>query len=322
MKVLSHTAVGKAHGKIILVGEHAVVHNEPAIAIPFTSATVEVTVERTLGLSTMDSIYHCGKLTEAPSKIKNLVTTFKAVCDYFNLKDESFHINITSNIPAERGMGSSAAVATALVRALFNYFDTDLNEELLFRFVSISEKIAHGNPSGLDAKVVSSDVAIYFVKGEDTEPFEMDLPAYLVVADTGDEGDTLSAVATVGKLLNDQTTNGQQLVHELGDLTDESRKLIETKNVKQLGAILDKAQERLRELMVSNDKLDTLVKAAKQHGALGAKLTGGGRGGCMITLVEKAEQAYEMAEHLMQAGATETWIHSLGVKEQEELLLD
>ncbi|HLR91559.1 MAG TPA: mevalonate kinase, partial [Atopostipes sp.] len=84
MKVLPDTASGYAHGKIILIGEHAVVHNEPAIAIPFTSANVEVTIEKKRGEITIDSIYHKGKLTEVPDNLKNLTETLKAVCEYFD----------------------------------------------------------------------------------------------------------------------------------------------------------------------------------------------------------------------------------------------
>ena len=312
MEVLSNTAAGKAHGKIILIGEHAVVHNEPAIAIPFTSATVEVIIEKVLGESTMDSIYHYGKLSDAPKQIKNLITTFEEVCAYFNVSTDNFHITIRSDIPAERGMGSSAAVATAVVRALFNFFNIELTENLLHRFVSISEKIAHGNPSGLDAKVVSSDEAIYFVKEKRADSFEIDLPAYLVVADTGDEGETLGAVSDVGKLVSDPSSNGRKLVEELGHLTQNVYTCIEQKDLNQLGKILDKAQDKLKQLTVSNDKLDLLVATAKKSGALGAKLTGGGRGGCMIALVETAKKAQQIAQDLTGAGATDTWIHYLG----------
>ena len=104
MKVLSNTASGYAHGKIILIGEHAVVHNEPAIAIPFTSANVQVTIEHTLGESTMDSIYHTGKLADAPKTLNNLIETLKAVCLHFGTTPDNMHIKINSNIPAERGM--------------------------------------------------------------------------------------------------------------------------------------------------------------------------------------------------------------------------
>ena len=312
MEVLSNTASGRAHGKIILIGEHSVVHNEPAIAIPFTSAGVEVTVTRTDGESTMESIYHTGKISEAPTVLNNLIKTLHAVCDYFALSSDHLHITIKSDIPSERGMGSSAAVATALVRALFNYFDEDLPNELLYQFVSISEKIAHGNPSGLDAKVVSSSESIFYVKNKKAEFFDIDLPGYLVVADTGQQGETVEAVADVGKLVADPKNEGQKLIKELGQLTNKARTFIEKKDINQLGQILWEAQNKLKKLTVSNQKLDLLIETAQANGALGAKLTGGGRGGCIIALVDKFERAQDLTESLLKAGATKTWIHPLG----------
>lgn len=314
MKVLPDTASGYAHGKIILIGEHAVVHNEPAIAIPFTSANVEVTIEKKRGETTIDSIYHKGKLSEAPDNLKNLTETLKAVCEYFDTTTDNMHIKITSNIPAERGMGSSAAVATALVRALFNYFDAKLTDELLHRFVTISEVIAHGNPSGLDAKVVSSDESVYFIRNKVSEFFKVELPGYLVVADTGQQGETGAAVADVGKLVADVSTKAGLLIEELGNLTNLARKMIEKEDTIGLGKVLSEAQMRLKKLTVSNEKLDRLVETAMAQGAVGAKLTGGGRGGCMIALADTPEVAQKISTALFDAGAVATWIHSLGAQ--------
>lgn len=314
MKVLSDTASGHAHGKIILIGEHAVVHNEPAIAIPFTSANVEVTIKKQLGESTIDSIYHTGKLTDTPKTLNNLIETLNAVCKHFGTITDNMHITIKSNIPAERGMGSSAAVATALVRALFNYFDAELTDELLNDFVTISEVIAHGNPSGLDAKVVSSNESVYFVKNQGAEFFKVELPGYLVVADTGQQGETGEAVMDVGKLVADVKTHAKSFITELGELTTQARNMIEEENIVGLGAILSEAQIRLKKLTVSNEALDLLVETARTHGALGAKLTGGGRGGCMIALADLPETAKKIADALLDVGAVNTWIHPLGAE--------
>src|SRR5699024_7391228 len=315
MKVLSDTASGHAHGKIILIGEHAVVHNEPAIAIPFTSANVKITIEKKLGESTIDSIYHTGKLNNAPKTLNNLMETLKAVCRYFGATTENMHIKIISNIPAERGMGSSAAVATALVRALFNYFDAELTDELLNEFVTISEMIAHGNPSGLDAKVVSSDKSVYFVRNQGAEFFKVELPGYLIVADTGQQGETGEAVADVEKLVANVKTQAKSSISELGRLTTQARKMIEEQNVPGLGKVLSEAQLRLEKLTVSNEKLDLLVKTANECGALGSKLTGGGRGGCMIALTDLPEKAKDIANALLNAGAVDVWIHPLGAEQ-------
>ena len=222
------------------------------------------------------------------------------------------HIIIKSSIPAERGMGSSAAVATALIRALFNYYKTELTEDLLDNFVTISEVIAHGNPSGLDAKVVRSEESVYFIRNKGSEFFSVDLPGYLVVADTGQQGETGQAVSDVGKLLTDPSTNAERLISDLGILTRDARKQIDEKNLVQLGRVLSKAQENLKDLTVSNKTLDLFVKTAIEQGALGAKLTGGGRGGCMISLTESLEQAENISKALLDVGAVDTWIHPLG----------
>lgn len=317
MKVLSDIASGQAHGKIILIGEHSVVYHEPAIALPFTSANVEVTVQRIDGDSTIDSIYHKGKIKDAPKNIHNLLETLKAVCTYFEVDTNNLHIMVTSNIPAERGMGSSASVATALVRALFNLFDEKLTNDLLNEFVSVSETIAHQNPSGLDAMVVRSNQSVYYIRNQGTEYFTVDLPGYLVIADTGDQGETGAAVRAVGALIADKSSQGKSWIKELGELTEKARYFIEEKDLIGLGDVLNLAQERLQNLTVSNEKLDTFVDVALEQGALGAKLTGGGRGGCMIALVKTEEHAAEMSNKLQEAGATKTWIHPLGVRKND-----
>lgn len=312
MNVLPYIATGTAHGKIILIGEHSVVHNEPAIAIPFTSANVEVSIEELYGESTIESIYHTGRLKDAPKTLNNLIETLEAVCRHFNKKPENMHIIIKSSIPAERGMGSSAAVATALIRALFNYYKTELTEDLLDNFVTISEVIAHGNPSGLDAKVVRSEESVYFIRNKGSEFFSVDLPGYLVVADTGQQGETGQAVSDVGKLLTDPSTNAERLISDLGILTRDARKQIDEKNLVQLGRVLSKAQTNLKGLTVSNETLDLFVETALDHDALGAKLTGGGRGGCMFALTDSLEQAENISKALLDVGAVDTWIHPLG----------
>lgn len=312
MNVLPYIASGTAHGKIILIGEHSVVHNEPAIAIPFTSANVEVSIEELFGESTIESIYHTGRLKDAPKSLNNLIETLEAVCRHFNKKPENMHIIIKSSIPAERGMGSSAAVATALIRALFNYYKTELTEDLLDNFVTISEVIAHGNPSGLDAKVVRSEESVYFIRNKGSEFFNVDLFGYLVVADTGQQGETGEAVSDVGKLLTDPSTNAERLISDLGILTRDARKQIDEKNLVQLGRVLSKAQENLKDLTVSNKTLDLFIETALDHDALGAKLTGGGRGGCMFALTDSLEQAENISKALLDVGAVDTWIHPLG----------
>lgn len=312
MEPSTKEALGFAHGKIILIGEHSVVHNQPAIAIPFTSAKVSVGIEKIASEVKIDSLYYKGKLKNSPEKLRNLRKTLDAVALYMGEKVYGIKISIHSDIPAERGMGSSAAVATALVRSLFQYYNQKLTQELLDRFVSISEEIAHGNPSGIDAKVVQSNQALYFIRGEKTEYFNSQMPAYLVLADTGQKGETIRAVEDVAKLLADERTPAKEWIHSLGQLTVEAREKIENNEVEELGKIITNAHLLLKKLGVSNDALDHLVDEALENGALGAKLTGGGRGGCIIALVKNFKEAEKLSTKLLKANASKTWIHPLG----------
>ncbi|MDN6161402.1 MAG: mevalonate kinase [Pisciglobus halotolerans] len=317
MIIPTKKAVGTAHGKIILIGEHSVVHNQPAIAIPFTSAKVNIEITESLGETVINSLYYEGQLVNAPKTLTNLKKTIDAVALYLGKVIQNIRIDIDSNIPAERGMGSSAAVATALVRALFNYFEVQLTDDLLENFVSISEEIAHGNPSGIDAQVVRSNESVYFIRKQETKYFDARLNGFLLVADTGQPGETIHAVEDVKNLVDDKNSRGEKWIHELGDLTNKAYQEIKEKEIKKLGKSLSEAQKLLRNLTVSNESLDNLVATAMKNGALGAKLTGGGRGGCMIALVENKEDAYRISATLSKVGAVKTWIHPLGVNMNE-----
>src|SRR5699024_4901643 len=163
-------------------------------------------------------------------------------------------------------------VATALVRALFNYFDAELTDELLNDFVSISEMIAHGNPSGLDAKVVRSEESVYFVKNQGAEFFKVELPGYLIVADTGQHGDTGEADMYVGRLVADVKSQAKTMLSELGGVTTRAGNIIEDIVIHGVGVLLIVVQLRLEILAVSNETLNLFVTTADGHGILGANL--------------------------------------------------
>lgn len=138
--------------------------------------------------------------------------------------------------------------------------------------------------------------------------------AFLIVADTGIKGQTREAVSDVAHLFELNKQSVSQQITELGRLTKLAKKAILADEVYTLGTIMNQAQEQLKTLTVSNEQLDKLVTTAREHGALGAKLTGGGRGGCMIALADSNEQAVKIAAAIESAGAVATWIQSLGVK--------
>ncbi|EOH93273.1 mevalonate kinase [Enterococcus haemoperoxidus ATCC BAA-382] len=305
---------GQASGKIILMGEHSVVYGEPAIAIPFQETFISTKVEPD---STMilDCHYYSGALSEVPPQLKSVKEVINQALIELHQKNMTFKITITSTIPAERGMGSSAAVAVSIVRALFDYFEVPCSPETLLHLVNRAEKIAHGNPSGIDAAATSGNEPLFFIKNHPLESFPMNVSnAFLIVADTGIKGQTRAAVSDVAHLFEQNKKEISQHITELGRLTKLAKQAISKDDVHTLGNVMNQAHDQLKSLTVSNDQLDQLVITAREHGAIGAKLTGGGRGGCMIALAESKEQAVKIAAALKSAGAFATWIQSLGVK--------
>ena len=225
----------------------------------------------------------------------------------------NFNLSIQSSIPSERGMGSSAAVAVSIVRAFFDWQNLALDNKTLLKYVDYSEQIAHDNPSGIDAAATSGTQPILFEKGQPFEAFPLNVDAYLLVADTGIKGQTRQAVKDVATLVNQKGQSVQAIIDQLGDLTLEAKTAIIQNQAKRLGQIMTASHHLLQKLTVSNQTLDEAVEIALDNHALGAKLTGGGRGGCLIVLAKDLQNAKQIQEKLISYGMKRTWLQGLGV---------
>ena len=286
--------VGQAHSKIILIGEHAVVYGYPAISLPLLE--VEVTC-RVVPATTPWRLFEEDTLSMA----------VYASLEYLNITDAYIRCQIDSAIPEKRGMGSSAAISIAAIRAVFDYYQEKLPRDVLEILVNRAEMIAHMNPSGLDAKTCLSDQPIRFIKNVGFEELAMDLSAYLVIADTGVYGHTREAIQVV----ESKGKEALPFLYALGELTQQAEEAIKARDAVMLGEILTKAHGNLKEIGVSSLEADALVETALHHGALGTKMSGGGLGGCIIALVADYHQAQNLAERLEEKGAVQTWIESL-----------
>jgi mevalonate kinase len=299
-----------APGKIILFGEHAVVYGRPALAVPVTQvhADVEVSDSDRAGIWIhAPGIDLHAEVNSLPSDhpiaaVINNVFFLSRISPFPSLK-----VDIVSTIPVASGLGSGAAVSVALTRALSAHLHHPMTDEEVNAFVYEIEKIHHGTPSGIDNTVVTYARPVYFIKGQPMETFSVGGPFTLVIGDTGIPAPTKESVSDVRKLWIDDQTRWETVFDKIGEISFTARRAIEAGNWESLGELMNRNHTLLQELSVSSPEVDKLVSAAREAGALGAKLSGGGRGGNMIALV-KADMAAKIEEALREAGAKNTII--------------
>jgi mevalonate kinase len=307
--VSAKIGVGDAHSKLILVGEHAVVYEKAAIAIPFPLKARSM-IEESSGTIIFESAIYTGTIDSVPIKMKGISACIKETLHYLNQPFEGLRIGIHSSIPLGRGLGSSAAIAAAVVRSLFSFYGQKLSQKELFSLVQISEIYAHGKPSGIDMAAVGSEYPIWFQMGKETVPLNAAGPLYMVVADTGGIGDTRTAVENVREKYLLEPGKVQKSLDKIEEIAKAAKAALLEGDIYLLGKLLNANQAELMTLGVSDEGLDGLIKTARNTGALGAKLTGGGLGGCMIALASSLEHAKVITEELMKYGASKSWYFS------------
>lgn len=298
-------SVGTAHAKAILIGEHAVVHGTGAIVMPLAELPIRAELTEHAGGATIASGPFTGPVREAPAELGPTLTALRVACERFGLDQDRLALSIRSSIPFGRGLGSSAAVAAAVVGAVEAAAGIEADAAIRHELVQIAERVAHGRPSGIDAHGVLADQPLWFRRGEATVLPVGHLP--LVLADTGRPSATRTAVTAVRQRREANPTAVGATLDQLGLLAEESREALLAGELAPIGTRMDTAHDLLATLGVSTPRLDELVARARRAGALGAKLTGSGGGGCVIALAPDAEAAAEIAAQLDAAGAHQTW---------------
>jgi mevalonate kinase len=313
-----------APGKIILFGEHAVVYGQPAIAVPVTQVCARATVTPDLrgesgevrilapdvGLeSLLGDLPPGNPLGEA---VKLVAATLGVD------RVPACTLKITSTIPVASGLGSGAAVSVAIIRALAGFLGQPLADEQVSTLAYEIEKIHHGTPSGIDNTVVTYAKPVFFIKispspsgrgaegeGSTIETFAIAKPFTIVIGDTGIPSPTKESVGDVRAAWQADPKHYEKLFADIGSITRIARQMIENGSPERLGPLMDENHVFLQEMGVSSSELDCLVAAAKAAGALGAKLSGGGRGGNMIALAAE-ENADTISQAIRSAGANRT----------------
>jgi len=317
---MADVAVGTASGKIILFGEHAVVYGVPAIAVPVRGVAAEARVKLAppgsgLTIRALD-LDRTIRLTVAPEDDPLAAITRLALV-HMKAAPPDAVITIRSTIPIASGLGSGTAVSTAIVRGLAAFFGAEMSPDTISELVFEVEKLHHGTPSGIDNTVIAYGKPVFFVKGSQAQVFNVASSISLLIGDTGVASPTKVAVRDVRLAREREPARFDRLFLQIGQLASEARTLIERGGrLNRLGEAMDDNHALLQEIGVSCDALELLVTAARKAGALGAKLSGGGRGGNMIALAPVGAQEH-IAGALRRAGAVRVIETVVGASSRE-----
>ena len=277
--------ISQAPGKIIITGEHFVVHGgfDLAAAInKFVKVTAEISSTTKIISKTIS-----GSQKNIDNQLQPLYNSLSKLADFLN-ETKNLKITIDSDIPYMSGLGSSGSVSVALINSASAALGHVLKYDELFKFSMISEKIIHGNPSGIDITVPIKGGAFLFKKGEDIINVELNNLEFIVVL-SGIQSDTYSMIKKVHETKNRNPKIFDLLVKSSSLFSQFAASSIKNQNYDSLGSVMNFHQTALNYVGVSNNKLDYLITMLLKYGAQAAKITGSGGGGAIIALAHSKD---------------------------------
>ncbi len=285
-----------APAKIILFGEHFVVYGEPAVVLAINRrarVSAELRLDQRIYINSLDvgsAGFFVGerfKLVrggqEACEKLEPIRIAIQRVLDK-SKKGAGVTVEIHSSIPVASGLGSSAAVAAAVAAAVGRLLEVKLSKEEVLRITYEAERFVHGTPSGIDPAISTYGGVLLFRKNRGFTPLRVKEDIPLVIGDTGVERSTGKLVAMVRKKRRRYPFIIDPIIKTGGEIATRAVEALEMGDLRTLGDLMNINHSLLCAIEVSNESLERLVYAARKAGALGAKLTGAGGGGCMIAL--------------------------------------
>jgi mevalonate kinase len=297
---------GSGFGKVILFGEHFVVHGVPGIVSAIDSATDAEVTQTGNELAIRDERkaakgYAEEKRLQQIESIERMLTTM-GLDPKLPLK-----IWVGGTLPGFSGLGASAASSVAIARAISEELDLNLSDEKINQIAYEAEKAYAGNPSGIDNTAATFGGLLWFKKnlngGQNTiEKLHIRTPAEIVIGSTGKVANTKAMVAGVAERKQENPQKYDALFKQAEALAYAGRKALEAYDLKKVGELMNENHRLLQEIEVSSRELDLLVGIAREQGAVGAKLTGGGGGGCMVALSPGKELQEKVAAAIEKEG--------------------
>ncbi len=281
--------MGVGWGKVVLLGEHAVVYGRHAIAAPVPLAIRALVEDCDEGIHLLIPRWGVEyQLARNPADRRSFERPAGVMLDKLGLSGRGMRIEVFPEIPRSMGLGGSAAMAVAIVRALDKHFRLGLSDEEVNQLAFESEKIAHGSPSGLDNTLACYGKALVYRPGDPPlmEPLNIGKPIPAVIGMTGYEGLTAKTVGRVREAWKQDQKLYERIFDQIDALVLRGVSAVQDGDLVTLGELMNVCHGMLNALQVSTPELEQLVAIARDAGALGAKLTGGGGGGSIIAVCE------------------------------------
>ena len=307
--------IASAPAKVILFGEHFVVYGEPAIVLAIDKrayAKVETrndkrvyTRSTNLGISGYfeENVFHPETGDEhARYKLEPIKRVVDKIFEISG-KNIGLDVEIRSTVPVAAGLGSSAAVAAATAIAVAEVLGIKLSKQEVFRITFEAERVVHGTPSGVDPAISTFGGTLLFQMDTGVKPLEVKMDIPLVIGDTRVQRSTRDLVARVRNKRERFPAIIEPVIRSGREIVLHAIEAIKQGDIETLGELMDINHALLCAVGVSSEPLERLITHARRAGALGAKLTGAGGGGCMIALAEP-EKLEAVAEAIQSAGGT------------------
>ena len=297
---------GAGFGKVILFGEHFVVHGVPGIVSAIDSATdAEV---KQIGNELVIRDERKAAKGYAEEKRLQQIESIERMLKKMSL-DPKLPLNIWvgGTLPGFSGLGASAASSVAIARAIAEELSLNLSNEEVNQIAYEAEKAYAGNPSGIDNTAATYGGLMWFKKNltggsASVEKLSIRKPVEIVIGSTGKVANTKAMVTGVAERKNKYPEKYNQIFKQAENLTYAGRKALESYDLKKVGELMNINHRLLQEIEVSSSELDLLVDISRKNSAFGAKLTGGGGGGCMVTLTPGKELQEKVAVAIEKEG--------------------